>query len=210
MADVTAHGNARYFHGISRVRLTYSKVILLLAAVSQVSAHNGPPFAIVMDRKVGPCIISVWAHPDVGIGTFYVVVDPPPGGTIPKDLKVQIGIQPVTGRLPEAMYPTPSRAAQRPGPLSDRSEVRRAGNVARARFCSKARKAAAKRPRPWKRPRPDPRSGSCCGTPRPSPPSPSCGSAPSRAGEAEATNLPKLPHRQPTRRAASHPVAPAP
>ena len=123
MADVTAYGNARYFHGISRVRLTYCKLSLLLAAVSQAGAHNGPPFAIVMDRKVGPCIISVWAHPDVGVGTFYVIVDPPPGGTIPKDLKVEMGVQPVTGRLPEAIYPTQARAVKRSAQLSGPGEL---------------------------------------------------------------------------------------
>lgn len=79
-------------------------LIQLFASMSPASAHNGPPFPIVMDRRIGPCIISVWAHPDVGIGTLYVMVDPPPGGTVPKDLKVELGIQPVTRRLPEALY----------------------------------------------------------------------------------------------------------
>jgi len=69
-------------------------LIQLFASMSPASAHNGPPFPIVMDRRIGPCIISVWAHPDVGIGTLYVMVDPPPGGTVPKDLKVELGIQP--------------------------------------------------------------------------------------------------------------------
>jgi hypothetical protein len=33
-----------------------------------------------------------------------VFVDPAPGGTIPDDLKIKIGVQPVTGRLPEKFY----------------------------------------------------------------------------------------------------------
>jgi hypothetical protein len=49
-------------------------------------------------------VISLWTHPDIGIGLFYVMVDPPPGGKIPKDLKVEIGVQPVSGRLPEKRY----------------------------------------------------------------------------------------------------------
>jgi len=77
---------------------------VLLAAASPAAAHNGPPFPIIVDRLVGPCRISLWTHPDVGIGTFWVMVDPPPGGSLPKDLRFQIGVQPVSGRLPEKRY----------------------------------------------------------------------------------------------------------
>jgi hypothetical protein len=68
------------------------------------ASHNGPPFPIIVDRRVGPCVISVWTHPDVGIGTFWVMVNPATGSTIPKDLKIDIGVQPVTARLPEKRY----------------------------------------------------------------------------------------------------------
>jgi hypothetical protein len=33
------------------------------------------------------------------------MVDPPPNGSIPEDLKVRVGIQPVDGRIPEVIYP---------------------------------------------------------------------------------------------------------
>lgn len=69
-------------------------------------AHNGPPFPIVENRKTGPFVISLWTHPDLGTGTFFVIVDPAPGGTVPSDLKVQIAVQPENGRLPEAVYDT--------------------------------------------------------------------------------------------------------
>ena len=71
-----------------------------------VAAHNGPPFPIIVDQRVGPCMISLWTHPDIGTGTFFVIVNPPPGGTIPTDLKIQIGVQPVSGRLAEVVYPS--------------------------------------------------------------------------------------------------------
>jgi hypothetical protein len=77
---------------------------LLLAGACPAAAHNGPPFPIIVDRRVGPCVISLWTHPDVGIGTFWVMVDPPRGGAVPKDLKFEIGVQPVSGRLPEKRY----------------------------------------------------------------------------------------------------------
>jgi hypothetical protein len=67
-------------------------------------AHNGPPFPIITDQRVGPFIISLWTHPDLGTGTFFVMIDPVPGGTVPKDLKVQIAVQPASGRLAEAVY----------------------------------------------------------------------------------------------------------
>jgi hypothetical protein len=68
------------------------------------AAHNGPPFPIITDQRVGPYIISLWTHPDLGTGTFFVMIDPLPGGTVPKDLKVQIAVQPASGRLAEAVY----------------------------------------------------------------------------------------------------------
>ena len=79
-------------------------IVLLLVWPTPVGAHNGPPFPIIENKKVGPCIVALWTHPDVGTGAFYVFVDPAPGGTIPDDLKIKIGVQPVTGRLPEKFY----------------------------------------------------------------------------------------------------------
>src|ERR1022692_100955 len=119
MVDVSAHGNA--CHADERIaavglltmpnRLTSAGgvsvgllVVLLLVLPTPASAHNGPPFPIIENKKVGPCIVAVWTHPDVGTGAFYVFVEPAPGGTVPDDLKIKIGVQPVTGRLPEAFY----------------------------------------------------------------------------------------------------------
>jgi hypothetical protein len=77
-----------------------------LIFVSTAGAHNGPPFPIISDQRVGPCIVSLWTHPDVGTGTFFVMVDAAPGSKIPGDLKIDLGIQPVSGRLAEVIYPT--------------------------------------------------------------------------------------------------------
>ena len=52
----------------------------------------------------GPYVISLWTHPDVGTGTFWVMMEPPRGAALPKDLKIEIGVQPVSGRLPEKRY----------------------------------------------------------------------------------------------------------
>ena len=53
---------------------------------------------------MGPVVVAVWTHPDIGQSLFYVVVDPVPGGKIPKDLKVSIGVRPESGRLPETFF----------------------------------------------------------------------------------------------------------
>lgn len=86
------------------IRRSFVPFWLLMALAIPAGAHNGPPFPIIVDRRVGPCILSLWTHPDVGTGTFWVMVNPPPGGTVPKDLKVQVGVAPVSGRLKEKRY----------------------------------------------------------------------------------------------------------
>jgi hypothetical protein len=63
-------------------------------------AHDGPPFPIVVDQQVGPCVISVWTDPDIGEGSFFVITQAAP----PNDLTVQVAVQPTSGRLPEAPY----------------------------------------------------------------------------------------------------------
>jgi hypothetical protein len=68
-------------------------------------AHNGPPFPIIVDKQIGQVKIAVWTHPDIGTGTFFVLVDPQPGGSVPTDLKIDLGIQPVSNRLAEVIYP---------------------------------------------------------------------------------------------------------
>jgi len=82
----------------------FSVGMLAVLCAPIANAHNGPPFPIITDQRVGPCIVSLWAHPDIGTGAFYVVVDPLPGGSIPKDLKIQLGVRPASGRLPEVVY----------------------------------------------------------------------------------------------------------
>ena len=79
--------------------------ILALVFALPASAHNGPPFPIIENRKMAGCTISLWTHPDIGTGTFFVLVDPIPGGKIPDGLTVGIGIQPESGRLAEVIYP---------------------------------------------------------------------------------------------------------
>ncbi len=87
---------------IAAVPLT---IVLMLLLALPANAHNGPPFPIIENRKMLGCAVSLWTHPDVGTGTFFVLVDPIPGGKIPDDLKIDIGIQPESDRLAEVIYP---------------------------------------------------------------------------------------------------------
>ena len=73
-------------------------IILLMAGTA--SAHEGPPFPLFVDQKVNPYVVSLWTDPDVGDALFFVIVN----GEPPPDLQVQIGVQPNSGRLPEAFF----------------------------------------------------------------------------------------------------------
>ena len=101
--------------------MRFLPILLLLCLARPANAHNGPPFPIIEGKRVGPCIVALWTHPDVGIGTFFVILDPPPGGKIPGDLKLEIGVQPVSGRLAEVRYPM--RRDELNGQLQYKTEV---------------------------------------------------------------------------------------
>lgn len=77
----------------------------LFAAVSSAAAHDGPPYPIVVDRPTGPVLLSVWADPDVGIGTYHVYLEPlARDRPLPADCGVRVAVRPASGRLPERGY----------------------------------------------------------------------------------------------------------
>jgi hypothetical protein len=78
--------------------------LIVICASASAWAHIGPPYPIMQNRKVGPYKVDVWSNPDVGTGSFFITIDPPPGQSVPKDIKVEIAVQPVTRRLAEASY----------------------------------------------------------------------------------------------------------
>jgi hypothetical protein len=88
------------------VRRAIALAFLALFVGVPARAHIGPPYPIMQNRKVGPFNVEVWSNPDVGTGSFYVIIDPPKGSglTIPADMKVQVAVQPVNKRLPVAVY----------------------------------------------------------------------------------------------------------
>jgi hypothetical protein len=59
---------------------------------------------MLVDRMIGPYLVSVWGRPDVGTGTFFIRLEPLPGKKISSDVTVHVGIQPLSGRLAEIRY----------------------------------------------------------------------------------------------------------
>lgn len=66
-------------------------------------AHEGPPYPVMVDKEVGPYKLSLWADPDVGTGTFFVIFDPPVYRS-ETDPRVSIEVWPVTQRLEPVRY----------------------------------------------------------------------------------------------------------
>jgi hypothetical protein len=94
-----------------------SAFVLLLAMQARASAHEGPPYPLFVDKNVGPYLVSAWADPDVGVGTFIIAAETA-GGAPADDLSVEICVRPVSGRLAEQCY-----AARRDG-VRDRAQFK--------------------------------------------------------------------------------------
>jgi hypothetical protein len=94
---------------MDRHRIAVLLALLLCALARPALAHYGPPFPILVDKPAGPYIASVWADPNIGTGTYYVVLDVPKGHRLPAKTTVRIGVQPVSGRLPEVFYDAESQ-----------------------------------------------------------------------------------------------------
>lgn len=101
-----------HYFKTTRLGLLLTAALLLCAWPSHAHAHDGPPYAVLVDERVGPCVISLWADPDVGTGTFFIILEPPQNGLIPDDVKITVLVQPASGRLSEARY-TAAREALR-------------------------------------------------------------------------------------------------
>jgi hypothetical protein len=77
---------------------------LVFALRTSASAHEGPPYPLFVDKNAGPYLLSVWADPDVGTGTFFIAVEPTQGHALGDDLKASVCVRPASGRLREACY----------------------------------------------------------------------------------------------------------
>src|ERR1051326_2635246 len=84
---------------------TYALLLLALFVFAKgAGPHAGPPFPLFEDQKLGNYTVSLWTDPDVGTALFYVIVKQNNHAPLPADMQIKIGVQPVSGRLPEAFY----------------------------------------------------------------------------------------------------------
>jgi hypothetical protein len=94
-----------YFQiNVTRFKAIWFVLLLILFGSVKAQAHEGPPYPVIVDQAVGRFVVSVWADPDVGTGTFFIILEPPKGQALPDDISVELGVQPVSGRLAETHY----------------------------------------------------------------------------------------------------------
>jgi hypothetical protein len=59
---------------------------------------------VLLEEPVGPYLVSALADPDVGGGTFYVLVATPGGEVLPPDTVVKVAVAPEDGHAIEMVY----------------------------------------------------------------------------------------------------------
>jgi len=79
-------------------------VCLGMMAARPASAHTGPPYPLIVDEVIGEYLVSVWADPDIGVGTFYLVAEAVEGRAPADPTRVGFHVEPVSGRLAEVSY----------------------------------------------------------------------------------------------------------
>jgi hypothetical protein len=90
---------------MTRKRAIVSGIFALVALCAlPARAHNGPPFPILENRRMGGWLVSLWTHPDIGTGAFFVFLEAAAGTNVAGDVRFHIGIQPESKRLPEVVY----------------------------------------------------------------------------------------------------------
>lgn len=97
-------------------------LLIIIFFTPSASAHEGPPYPLFLDRQVDRYVVSVWTDPDVGTGLFFVILSGRESAALPSDLRVQVGVRPVSGRLPEAFYTAQRENLQ--GQIQYRAEVK--------------------------------------------------------------------------------------
>src|SRR5690606_18304045 len=81
-------------------------VAMCLAVDFGANAHEGPPFPVLLDEPAGDVLVSVWADPDIGDATFYIIVETPEGEPPDPEPVVTLWTQPISGRLERVSYET--------------------------------------------------------------------------------------------------------
>jgi hypothetical protein len=87
-----------------------------------------------MDQPIPGYVVSVWADPDIGEATFYVLTEPNPPSSNAGPPTVEVWVQPVSQRMAKANYPARQQALRNriqffAEPYFDRQEMWTVGIV---------------------------------------------------------------------------------
>ncbi len=82
----------------------FASLGVLFPLLTSAAYHDGPPFPIIVDQSLGERTISVWADPDVGVGTFYLYVPEEKDGQLSRDTPISVWVQPADKHLAEAQF----------------------------------------------------------------------------------------------------------
>jgi hypothetical protein len=104
---------------------------------SAVHGHSGPPYPLLMDQPAGGHTVSVWADPDIGQSSFFIVLEGAPERPVGGEPTVAVWVEPVSGRLAKATYEARrqdlrGRRQYLASPDFDRQEPWRVGIVIRS------------------------------------------------------------------------------
>ncbi len=80
---------------------TPAAAVCVITAACTLSAHAGPPYPIVTDRRAGAYSISIWTDPDAtddgtAGGQFWVVIDPVGDHGLPPATRAQLSLRPLS------------------------------------------------------------------------------------------------------------------
>jgi hypothetical protein len=88
-----------------RIRLLAWLLLASSAWPFPARAHVGAPYPVLVEKPVGPYLVSALADPDVGEGTFYVLVTLQVDQPLPADTVVTLWVEPKDGHLSETAHP---------------------------------------------------------------------------------------------------------
>jgi hypothetical protein len=89
------------------MRAIYLLLCLLLCSLlapGLAYAHVGAPYPVLLEEAAGPYLVSALADPDVGTGTFYVMITLAGGTPAPVDTTVTLQVEPEDGHRPAATH----------------------------------------------------------------------------------------------------------
>jgi hypothetical protein len=86
------------------IRLLICLLFWSLLAPTVARAHVGAPYPVLLEEPAGPYLVSALADPDVGTGTFYIMITLADGTPAPADTAVTLQVEPEDGHRPASTH----------------------------------------------------------------------------------------------------------